>query len=74
MSGGGARHRKKAEREDATQRCSRRLLGGLVVSGRKRIKNGLNIMQLPRILHSCHYKWRRGSQLLTWPTSEALHA
>ncbi|KAJ1181332.1 hypothetical protein NDU88_006540 [Pleurodeles waltl] len=41
---------KKAEREDATRRRSRRLLVGLIVSGMK-IKNDSNTTQLPRILH-----------------------
>ncbi|KAJ1134971.1 hypothetical protein NDU88_001417 [Pleurodeles waltl] len=40
-SGGGARHRKKAEREDATRRCSRRLLVGLIPERKKSLLFGL---------------------------------
>ncbi|KAJ1165631.1 hypothetical protein NDU88_006050 [Pleurodeles waltl] len=34
-------------------------------------KGYYNATRLPRILHTCHYKWRRGSQLLPRPTSVA---
>ncbi|KAJ1175178.1 hypothetical protein NDU88_000469 [Pleurodeles waltl] len=34
-------------------------------------KRYYNATRLPRILHTCHYKWRRGSQLLPRPTSVA---
>ncbi|KAJ1190450.1 hypothetical protein NDU88_007188 [Pleurodeles waltl] len=73
MSVGGGKAR-EAERARGGWLCSRRLLVGFIVYDWKENKERYTLTQLPRFFYSCHYKWRRGSQFLIWPTSVAQRA